>query len=495
MRRLDAMPNFNDISLVLYGYVRSSHRTIFTWILSILSAGFLRLVFYWKPDWKLWCECTKADLGRATFVLLQDRYKQWYVENVLIIDSDYPANSPKLPVRVRYESISDTQQPVENVVVRRYFINKRWRYIWKDREYKFEKLLGIEHNHKCEYFQECSPLTNEEKNLRKKLYGENSISLHLTPLLQLIVKEVLSPFYIFQVFSCIVWYSDEYYYYASCIVFISLVSIIYTLREIRKNERALRNTVHQSELTQVITRYPETNTEEESETTSEELVPGDIIIVKGSTIMQCDAALLNGNVIVDESMLRRMTYLGESIPVTKVAIPYYQSSTDHSGLQNTFDIRDHSRFILFSGTKVIQTRYYEGGAVRAIVIRTAFNTAKGELVRSILYPKPVDFKFNTDTYKYVGGMALIALVGMIFSFVMRVIRKEPASQIIKRTIDIITIAVPPALPAALSAGLVYAQNRLKKLNIFCISPSTINISGSINMVVFDKTGISRFYTL
>ncbi|CAF1255800.1 unnamed protein product [Didymodactylos carnosus] len=293
----------------------------------------------------------------------------------------------------------------------------------------------------------------------------------------------------------IMWYSDEYYYYASCIVFISLVSIIYTLREIRKNERALRNTVHQSELTQVITRYPETNTEEESETTSEELVPGDIIIVKGSTIMQCDAALLNGNVIVDESMLRRMTYLGESIPVTKVAIPYYQSSTDHSGLQNTFDIRDHSRFILFSGTKVIQTRYYEGGAVRAIVIRTAFNTAKGELVRSILYPKPVDFKFNTDTYKYVGGMALIALVGMIFSFVMRVIRKEPASQIIKRTIDIITIAVPPALPAALSAGLVYAQNRLKKLNIFCISPSTINISGSINMVVFDKTGISRFYTL
>jgi hypothetical protein len=52
--------------------------------------------------------------------------------------------------------------------------------------------------------------------------------------------------------------------------------------------------------------------------------------------------------------------------------------------------------------------------------RLAFSTAKGELVRSILYPKPVDFKFNTDTYKYVGGMALIALCGMIFSIVLRV---------------------------------------------------------------------------
>jgi cation-transporting ATPase 13A3/4/5 len=58
--------------------------------------------------------------------------------------------------------------------------------------------------------------------------------------------------------------------------------------------------------------------------------------------------------------------------------------------------------------------------------------------------------------------------------------------IFKRTIDVITIAVPPALPAALSAGLVYAQNRLKKNNIFCISPRSINICGSINTVVFDK---------
>lgn len=67
-------------------------------------------------------------------------------------------------------------------------------------------------------------------------------------------------------------------------------------------------------------------------------------------------------------------------------------------------------------------------------------------------------------------------------------RHEPVGFIIKRTIDVITIAVPPALPAALSAGLVYAQNRLKKGNIFCISPRSINICGSVNTVVFDKVG-------
>jgi P-type E1-E2 ATPase len=38
------------------------------------------------------------------------------------------------------------------------------------------------------------------------------------------------------------------------------------------------------------------------------------------------------------------------------------------------------------------------------------------------------------------------------------------------------------------AGIIAAQMRLKKQRIFCISPSTINTCGGINMVVFDKTG-------
>ena len=81
--------------------------------------------------------------------------------------------------------------------------------------------------------------------------------------------------------------------------------------------------------------------------------------------MQCDAVLLNGNVIVNESMLT-----GESIPITKVQIPYYQSSPDHPSLNQPFNIREHNRYVLFSGTSVIQTRYYDAGDVRAVVVRT-----------------------------------------------------------------------------------------------------------------------------
>jgi cation-transporting ATPase 13A2 len=227
----------------------------------------------------------------------------------------------------------------------------------------------------------------------------------------------------------------------------------------------------------------------EEEVRSEHLVPGDVIAIKNMSIMQCDAVLLNGNVIVNESMLT-----GESVPVTKTALASSRGTSlsinDAAKVAQEvkLSIKDHSRHIIFSGTQVIQTRYYGDEKLRAVVLRTGFNTTKGELVRSILHPKPVDFRFNNDTYKYVGALSAIALVGMIYSATIKIIRKNPAADIIKRSLDIITIAVPPALPGALTAGLIYAQNRLRKQKIYCISPRTINICGTINTFVFDKTG-------
>lgn len=54
--------------------------------------------------------------------------------------------------------------------------------------------------------------------------------------------------------------------------------------------------------------------------------------------------------------------------------------------------------------------------------------------------------------------------------------------------DLITIVVPPALPATLSIGTSFAIGRLRKLGIFCISPTRVNVGGQINVCCFDKTG-------
>ena len=57
--------------------------------------------------------------------------------------------------------------------------------------------------------------------------------------------------------------------------------------------------------------------------------------------MPCDAILLTGSVIINESMLT-----GESIPVIKSSLPLVDDTT-------TFNIEDHSTYTLFSGTEVI----------------------------------------------------------------------------------------------------------------------------------------------
>ena len=172
---------------------------------------------------------------------------------------------------------------------------------------------------------------------------------------------------------------------------------------------------------------------------------------------------------------------GESVPVTKTPLP-------NTTQNERYDTKEHAKHTLFCGTKVIQTRYYNNAKVKAVIIRTAYQTAKGELVRSIMFPKPVDFKLNRHIHRFIGCLAALAFIGFIYTVVLKTMRGVPWHKIVLKALDLITIVIPPALPAAMTIGVVFAQSRLMRSNIFCISPRSINISGCINCVCFDKTG-------
>lgn len=90
--------------------------------------------------------------------------------------------------------------------------------------------------------------------------------------------------------------------------------------------------------------------------------------------------------------------------------------------------------------------------------------------------------------KFVFFLFILATFGMIYGFVILSIKGVATFEIIIRGLDIITIVVPPALPAAMTVGNVYAQSRLKKKSIYCISPPRINVSGKLKLICFDKTG-------
>uniref|UniRef100_A0A8V5H8C7 Polyamine-transporting ATPase 13A2 n=1 Tax=Melopsittacus undulatus TaxID=13146 RepID=A0A8V5H8C7_MELUD len=355
----------------------------------------------------------------------------------------------------------------------RYYLFEGMRYVWIERRQMYCKV-----RYSSVPFATVKLLTSRlgcwrgtlHQGLERKIYGANLIEVPVKSYARLLVEEVLNPFYIFQVFSIVLWVCDAYYYYAACIFLISTISLGLSLYETRKQSTTLQNMAKMSVGVRV-----HRSGGEEMVVSSADLVPGDCISLPADgMLVPCDAALLTGECMVNESMLT-----GESVPVMKTPLP--AGSTIYSP-------EEHRRHTLFCGTQVIQAKSYVGREVLAVVTRTGFCTAKGDLISSILYPKPVSFKFYKDAVKFVLFLAVLAFIGTLYSIFILVKNQVPMGQIIIRALDLVTVIVPPALPAAMTVGTIYAQNRLKKQGIFCISPPRINLCGKIRLVCFDKTG-------
>uniref|UniRef100_A0A0P4W4W7 Cation-transporting ATPase n=2 Tax=Scylla olivacea TaxID=85551 RepID=A0A0P4W4W7_SCYOL len=474
--------------LTLHGYRSSPCQTFFFHLLSVLTLGSLYLVTYWRPEWRVTWTSRKCALTEAKFLILVDRDGKTHVETVHVEDvgTGFPKQYVVTPHRVGVESgatvngASDsTHLTGASQRVMRYFLYQHVKYVWVPEKLIFLRLTGLDQNTLISsLLTDFRGFTVEEEMQRQQLHGSNVISVEVRSYLSLLVTEVLNPFYIFQGASIILWSFDDYYLYASCIFFISMLSVLISLYETRKQSQSLHDMVEASNVSSVsVLRITSEKTSVEATVDSKELVPGDVVVVppEGCT-MPCDAVLISGTAIVNESMLT-----GESVPVTKTPITVSEEAEVYSAEQ-------HKRHTLFCGTSVIQTRYYGSAQVLAVVVRTGFNTAKGELVRSILYPRPLDFKFYKDAMKFILFLFFIASIGMSYSIYIYTIHEEGFVKTLIRTLDIVTIVVPPALPAAMTVGTYYAQSRLKKKAIFCISPPRINVSGKIKLVCFDKTG-------
>ncbi|XP_050500411.1 polyamine-transporting ATPase 13A3-like isoform X3 [Diabrotica virgifera virgifera] len=479
-------------------YKKCKIKTALTYLFFLLTAGVLRLVFHWIPHLYLKATSNRCKIEDAEKILITEvfnkNHKTYHVRPLQVLTPDSVAKMKKKDDLLRHQPLpdSDIVQALsvhfENGIFRDVdrllmFSCKKVIYIWDSEKQEFVKLSGLDKGVPTDVFHKYKGLTSSEHFMRLKVYGQNLIDIKQQSFLTLVSLEVLNPFYIFQLLSFILWMVDDYYYYAACIMILTTGGVVSSALQTRKNQKNLKSTIHSSDVCTVLRRVPAKSpdeieqTEYISETVSTELlVPGDIMEIPAhGCIMHCDAVLLTGNCILNESMLT-----GESVPVTKTAVPNIA--------EIAYDPKEHARHTLFCGTHVIQTRYFGNEKVLAIVVRTAFSTSKGSLVRSILYPPPVDFRFEKDSYKFVTFLILLAAVGFVYTIVSKALRGVSPRDFILEALDLITITVPPALPAAMTVGRYYAQRRLQNNNIFCISPRSINVSGSIDCVCFDKTG-------
>eukprot|EP00127_Corallochytrium_limacisporum_P000658 Clim_evm57s22 gene=Clim_evmTU57s22 len=440
-----------------FGFVDSPFWVFVYRIGVILTGGMLALLCRWMPQW--WVKITqkRVHLNKAHRLVVPE------------LDGSVSV----LRVRIyRTEELDCKGTPFDGKHQIRLVEHKYVRYVYHPYRDQFLPAEAFEKK-LTKRAMVNKALKEESVKLRALsfvVHGHNETVVDVPSYGHLLVTEVLHPFYIFQIASIVLWVVEEYYYYAVVIFVTSVISIVVSLLETRRNLESLRNMASFTTAVGVVRdgEYFEIPD-------SSDLVPGDLIYLPAQgMVMPCDAVLLSGKCIVNEAMLT-----GESVPVAKESL----TPADHY-----YDPDEDKRHTLFAGTQIIQTRYYGTKPVVARVVRTGFTTAKGSLVRSILFPRPSKFKFYEDAFKFIGCLAILSLIGFGYTIVMMFHWGTCVYDAIIRALDLITIVVPPALPTAMTVGTVFAMERMKEKDLYCISPPRVNVCGKLKMICFDKTG-------
>lgn len=470
-----------DLTIVLAGFRTSKVGFAIYVLLCIVTLGTAWLLLRWLPRWQVKLVGKPCPLRRCQWVVLEN---QWGEMSILTVSSrPYDRSLSTVfgaPEKMYAQWLDDDADPI---LAELRILNYRYvRFFYHPLKDKFLICNGWKDPNWTDVRELRAGIDVDEKEQRESVFGHNLIDVEQKSTFQLLVDEVFHPFYVFQVASLILWSFDEYYYYAACIFLISSGSIIATLVETRATMKRLRE-ISRFECDVRVLRNGFWTTVQ-----STDLVPGDIYEVSDPGLSQfpADSLLLTGDCIVNESMLT-----GESVPVSKVPAANQTLVTMSLGASTVSP--ETARHFLFCGTKIIRARRPQDGGedegvALAMVVRTGFNTTKGSLVRSMLFPKPSGFKFYRDSFRYIAVMGCVALVGFIASFINFIRLGLAWKLILVRALDLVTIVVPPALPATLTIGTSFAIGRLRKKQIFCISPQRVNVGGKLDVMCFDKTG-------
>ncbi|KAJ2454265.1 hypothetical protein EV183_001631 [Coemansia sp. RSA 2336] len=354
---------------------------------------------------------------------------------------------------------------------RRYFNYMCTQYVFNDATsqyapYNFD--LGTTN---AQLRQHTDGLTSEEAQLRFELVGRNFIAVDAPNYLMGFVYEVSTFFYLYQIMVMwIYWYWN--YYIVGLVSFgiIMVSAIVKVVVKVRSEKRVKRMAEHEEECR--IFRDGQWLT-----LSTMDLVPGDVFKIEAGAHVPCDAAVLGGNIVVDESTLS-----GEPLPLKKVPVRNDQGAFDKNGSSKI-----NTLFAGTTATQAMPTTTSDGSVSEplGLCLDTGTHTLKGNLVKEILFPQPISFIFDEQLRLVFGILILYAII--IFVLAMVFYETQPSAAFIYAIFSMSQL-ISPLLPAALVMGQSVAANRLKKKGIYCVNLPRITMAGKVSLFCFDKTG-------
>ena len=444
---------------------KTARKILLNIILNIFTAGIIQLIFGIFPNFKkiiCYDNCSLKE-GERLYIICADG--KYYFEEIKKCTLTKIEN-PDL-------FIPQLEDNFELIL----FKFKLFTYIFNYSTNQFES-LRFEINNTKKYIIEkmMEGLTEEESIYQSNIYGKADLIFPVKGFFKTLYYNMCDFFFIFQAFAILLWFLTDFKIYGTIISLLVLYNLIDSTIETRSNLINLRKMSKYSIEIKVLRNKKLIKID------SADLVPGDVFILpKNGNSVPCDCILLTGSVIVNEAMLT-----GESTPIIKAHI---------QDMNKKFDYKTDYKHILYYGTNIVQKRAENKQPILCLCYSTGFNTVRGNLIRSVIYPKEGDNSFLVDSFKFLKIIAIIFALGFLVVLpikIKRIIKSEEKKELIQELItdilDLLTQAIPPELPLCLGICLGIAQKRCKEKKIICINKEKINSAGKINVCVFDKTG-------
>lgn len=265
-----------------------------------------------------------------------------------------------------------------------------------------------------------------------------------------IVKE---PMLILLAIACSVYFilgeNNEGFMMAAAIVFVTTIS----LYQESKSAKALKALKQFTQPTVTVIRGGI-----EKSITTEDLLPGDIMILEEGNKIPADAELIQGNDLsVNESILT-----GESLPVEKIL----------SEGQNS----------LFQGTTI------NSGRCVARVISIGSQTILGKLGKAVSKYNSPKTLLQKQIGKFVQRLFFFGLTAFMLIWIINYLKTGSLIQSLLFGLTLAMAAVPEEIPVAFSSFMALGAYQMSKLGIISRQPQTIENLGAVTVICLDKTG-------
>lgn len=201
---------------------------------------------------------------------------------------------------------------------------------------------------------------------------------------------------------------------------------------------------------------------------SENVVPGDIVILETGSFVPADCRLINSyNLKIEESSLT-----GENVPEEKDATRILKSNTSMGDICN----------MAYANTIVVN------GHGEAVVTETGMNTKVGKIAGMIIEDEAPETPIQKKLGEVGKILAVACIIICVLIFIIGIFKKIPIVEMFMTSVGLAVAAIPEGLPAIVTIMLSIGVTKMAKRNSIIRKLPAVETLGSSTVICSDKTG-------